>query len=144
MRYRFLTYVNIVSVALLRNSEARPWKYLSLLRDYGFREEVSVVIENKRKLIEGADLDVVFQEPLKKTMEMMEEEIAKLIQEKEERDKLVAKSLNPEFIVGIEEEPLLRLKMEVLKDGASTLELMGLPRSGKVTLVGKFGSDDHY
>ncbi|KAI9108091.1 hypothetical protein K1719_020964 [Acacia pycnantha] len=34
--------------------------------------------------------------------------------------------------------------MEVLKDGASNLELMGLPRSGrsgKVTLVGKFGSD---
>ncbi|KAK4268264.1 hypothetical protein QN277_024945 [Acacia crassicarpa] len=123
---------------------------------------------NKRKLTEGAVLDVVFQESLKKTMEMMEkaqesrsklqafrsttlkdstllveeinnfkddldqprEEIAKLIQEKEEGDKLVGNSL----------------KMEVLKDGASPLEFTaGRPRSGrsgKATLVGKFGSDD--
>ncbi|KAI9077210.1 hypothetical protein K1719_040781 [Acacia pycnantha] len=116
--------------------------------------------ESTAKLIEGADLDVVLQEPLKKSFEMTEkaqesrsklqafrkdstllveeiknfkdhldqprEEIAKLIQEKKEQDKLVGPSL----------------KIEVLCEGPSTLEMTGLPRSGKATLVEKFGSDD--
>ncbi|KAI9108179.1 hypothetical protein K1719_021052 [Acacia pycnantha] len=50
----------------------------------------------------------------KDDLDQPREEIAQLIQEKEEGDKLVGKSLK-----------------ETLKDGASTLELTGLPRSRK-------------
>ncbi|XP_061363498.1 probable disease resistance protein At5g66900 [Gastrolobium bilobum] len=48
---------------------------------------------------------------------------------------------NPEFTVGLD-VPLTKLKMEVLKDGGSTLLLTGLGGSGKTTLATKLCRDE--
>lgn len=72
------------------------------------------------------------KETLKQVREILEK-IEKENSNSGQRIKCMAPA-NPEFMVGME-QLVARLKMELLKDGVSTLGLTGLPGSGKTTLA---------
>ncbi|KAK4263227.1 hypothetical protein QN277_028671 [Acacia crassicarpa] len=59
-------------------------------------------------------------------------EVREILKDNSRHEITCSPAQNTEIAIGME-EPWLRLKMEVLKDGASTLELTGLPGSGKTT-----------
>ncbi|KAK4262258.1 hypothetical protein QN277_027840 [Acacia crassicarpa] len=84
---------------------------------------------------------------VKETLEKVREILKTMSKDNSEHKITCLPPQNTEIVIGME-EPLLRLKMEVLKDGASTLkdgastlELTGLPGSGKTTLARKLCSD---
>jgi len=105
-------------------------------------EKISRSITLVNAIVTGRDV----KELLYKSGEILELLNKKDIEEKFNKDGPSIKSpfdvpKNPEFTVGLD-VPLSKLKMELLRDGRSTLVLTGLGGMGKTTLATKLCWDE--
>lgn len=107
-----------------KSRKIRFWKFLVKYLSFSSRGENNKMVTD-----------------VKETLKEVREILKTMSKDNSEHEITCSPPQNTEIVIGME-EPWLRLKMEVLKDGASTLELTGLPGSGKTTLARKLCSDD--